>query len=178
MEWFKAKGVAVVSRGVSLDRLPFVLENGIDVPPGAPLWVEIGIEKAWEHGGWPKLLLALSRESLQPSHLVLPISTPEHELEIYKTQFQTLLRHEDRQEIYLSRLKPSDRRVGSCDEQAYCRFPIGDPRNCLVAIIIVLPPNAPIESVMRLLASQPPSDLDLDRSSKASRRGATDPGPL
>ena len=154
LEWFKAKGLAVVSRGVSLDRLQFVLENGIDVPPGAPLWVEIGIEKAWEYGGSPKLLLVLAQEALQPAHLVLPSSTPEQELEVYKTQYQTVLRREDRGEIYLSRLKPTDRRVGSGYEQAYCRFPAGDPRNCLVAIIIVLPPNAPTELIMRLLASQ------------------------
>jgi hypothetical protein len=126
VEWFKAKGVTVVSRGVSLGRLPFVLENGIDVPPGAPLWVEIGIEKAWEYGGWPKLLLVFAQAALQPCHLVLPLSTSEQELEVYKTKYQTVLRREDRGEIYLSRLRTTDRRIGSDYEQVPSHRPSPD----------------------------------------------------
>ena len=81
---------------------------------------------------------------------MLPLGTPEQELEVYTFQYQTVLRPEDRGEIYLSRLRPTDKRVGSAYEQAYCRFPAGDPRDCLVALIIVLAHDAPTESVITL----------------------------
>ena len=38
----------VVCRGVNLERLAHVLDHGVDVPAGSPLWVNISLDKAWE----------------------------------------------------------------------------------------------------------------------------------
>jgi hypothetical protein len=131
----RAKGI--ICRSVSLDRLPYVLENGIDVPLGEPLWAEIGLSKAWEYGGSHKLLMVLNKEALTPSYVVLPLDTPEEQLEYHKRQYPNVERRE--REIYLSRLPLEKVPYGD-----YAYFPAGDPRACLVALIIVLPPEEQI----------------------------------
>jgi hypothetical protein len=153
VEWSRTvarKGV--VCRGVSLERLAHVLDYGVDVPTGYPLWVDISLDKAWEYGGAHKLLMVLSNEFLQLSHRVLPLDTPEAELETYSKEYQTVLRGES--EIWLSRLPETDRRVGSPYEVAHCRFPLGDPRMALIALLAILPPDEATDSVKVILASQ------------------------
>ena len=118
--------MSVVTRGVKLSRLQFVLQNGVDVEPGRPLWAAIGLEKAWEYGGSPKLLLVLNDDTLRPPNLDFPLDIPEEKRDPYKKQ----------------------------NEQEYCRFPTGDPRSCLVALIIVLTPDAPSDWIKRLVASR------------------------
>jgi hypothetical protein len=44
--------------------------------------------------------------------------------------------------------------VGSEDEMEYCRFPAGDPRTCLIALLLVLPPDALSDPIKALLASR------------------------
>jgi hypothetical protein len=117
----------VVCRGVALEKLPYVLEHGIDVPVGNPLWVDVALDKAWEYGGSAKLLMVLSNDALQTSHFVLPIDTPDEQPEVYKKEYRTVVRLEDKGQIYLSRLDARDPRIGSDYEWAYCRFPVGDP---------------------------------------------------
>jgi hypothetical protein len=123
IEWFKTTGVSVVSRGVKLSRLEFVLQNGIDVEPGRPLWVAIGLEKAWEYGGLPKLLLVLDQDRLQPPNLDFSLDTAGEKRGSYKRQ----------------------------NEQEYCRLPAGDPCSLLVALIIVLTPDAPSDWIKCLV---------------------------
>lgn len=153
VEWCRsvaAKGV--VCRGVSLERLAHVLGHGADVPPGTPLWVDVSLEKAWEYGGLRKLVMVLSNEFLQTSHDVLPLSTSEKELEPYKAEYKTIIRGQ--KDIWLSRLPENDRRSGSDYEVAYCRFPIGDPRRALVALIVIVPPDDEVDTVKAMLLSK------------------------
>jgi hypothetical protein len=145
---------ALFGRGVNLDKLAYVLAHGIDVPSGYPLWVDVALEKAWEYGGPRKLLMIFSNDYLQTAHCVLPLDTPYDKLEAYKAEYRTILRLENRGQIYLSRLDQSDPRVGSDSEVAYCRFPVGDPFAGLVALIVVLPPEADAEPIKALLAAQ------------------------
>jgi len=156
IDWVRAGRAknGVVCRGVSLEKLPYILERGIDVPPGNPLWVDVALDKAWEYGGPHKLLMILSNDALQTSHCVLPIDTPEEQLEAYRKEYRTVVRLENKGEIYLSRLDARDTRIGSDYEWAYCRFPVGNPRDCLVALVVVLPPDAPLGPVADLLASR------------------------
>jgi hypothetical protein len=140
----------VVCRGVSLERLAYVLDQGIDVPAGHPLWVDISLDKAWEYGGTHKLLMVLSNEFLQLSHHVLPLNTPEDDLETYKKEYKTIVRGES--EVWLSRLPQTDRRVGSPYEVAHCRFSVGDPHIALISLVIVLPPDEETDSLKALLA--------------------------
>ena len=45
-------------RGVGLDRLQTILATGVDVEPTtAPIFVS-DFDKAWEYGGWPKVVMA------------------------------------------------------------------------------------------------------------------------
>jgi hypothetical protein len=61
-----------VFRGVAHQRLPFVLQNGIDVESAdAPIWVA-DFDKAWEYGGWPKVMLALESSRLQRTYREVP----------------------------------------------------------------------------------------------------------
>jgi hypothetical protein len=101
--------------------------------------------------GLRKLLMILANETLHESHLVVPLDTPEDQLELYRKEYRTVLRREDQGEICLSRLPLSDRRVGSGYEVAYSRFPAGNPRACLIALLVVLPPDAQSDSIMALV---------------------------
>jgi hypothetical protein len=151
-EWVRTVAKeGVVCRGVSLERLAYVLDHGVDVPTGCPLWVDLSLDKAWEYGGSRKLLIVLSNTFLQSSHHILPLDTPEKELEAYKKEYKTILRGE--KETWLSRLPENDRRVGSPYEVAHCRFPNGDPRMALIALVIILPPDDELGSIEAILAS-------------------------
>lgn len=154
VEWHKSGRAerGVVCRGVDLERLEFVLEHGLDVPSGSPLWVDIAIDKAWEYGGPRKLILMLAQHTLQLSHHAVPFDTPDEQLELLKKEYRTVLRLEDQREFYFSRLDPSDRRLATGYEVAHCRFPAGDPRDCLLALLVVLPPEAPLDPIKGLLA--------------------------
>jgi hypothetical protein len=158
-EWYIEKwvdwqesGIAkqgVVCRSANLDRLTHVLEYGIDVPLGVPLWVDSSIGKAWEYGGPLKLLMFFSNDKLQTSHRVVPLSTHPDELDLYRKEYQTIRRLEDR--IYMSRLPENDSRVGTNYEIAYCRFPVGNPLDCLVALLVAVPSESLFETKTDLL---------------------------
>jgi hypothetical protein len=158
VEW-KNTGKAprgVIFRCERLDRLEEVL-NGIDVK-GGPIWAAEDLEKAWEYGrqawesgGLQKLVLFLSRESLEPSYRVLDKDTPKDELERYKTKYPTQLTLEDGR-TWLSRL--NERQAGTEYEREYCWFPIGDPCRVLVAMMIVLSPSTDVKPIEVLLTNR------------------------
>ena len=55
-------------RGVGLDRLPAILATGVDVEPAtAPIFVS-DFDKAWEYGGWPKVVMAFNGMHLEHTY--------------------------------------------------------------------------------------------------------------
>src|SRR5262249_16276955 len=82
-------------RGVGIDRLPTVLQNGIDAEPTtAPIFVD-GFGKAWEYGDWPKIVLGLSWKFLDHTYREVPATTPDAELASLRELYPTMLRRPD-----------------------------------------------------------------------------------
>jgi len=51
-------------RGVSYDRLPQILDTGVDVVPRTERLFVGEYSKAWEYGGLPKVMMAFDREKV------------------------------------------------------------------------------------------------------------------
>ncbi len=67
-------------RGVSIDRLVTVLNHGIDVlPTNAVIYTDC-FDKAFEYGGWPKVVLAFDADRLQTTFREIPADSSEAEL--------------------------------------------------------------------------------------------------
>jgi len=127
-------------RGVSADRLTYVLRHGIDVDPtDAPIWVS-GIDKAVEYGGWPKLILVLDATRLDRTFRELATSGDATERALLRRTFPTECASEDGSHIWLSRLAPTDTRLATGYEIAYGRWIPGDAREALLAILVVQHP--------------------------------------
>jgi hypothetical protein len=72
--------LGAIFRGVALSRLGTVLRQGIDVTPShAPFYAE-DFEKAWEYGGWPKMILALNPGQLDRTFREVASDAPLAEL--------------------------------------------------------------------------------------------------
>jgi len=127
-------------RGVSADRLTYVLKHGIDVDPtDAPIWVS-SIEKAMEYGGWPKLILVLDVKRLDRTFRELATSGDGTERAFLRRTFPTECASEDGSHVWLSRLAPTDRRLATGYEVAYGRWIPGNAREALLAILVVQHP--------------------------------------
>lgn len=123
-------------RGVSMDRLRYVLGTGIDVSPtDAPIYVD-HISKAIEYGGWPKVLLALDVRQLDQTYREVDASLPEVEIALLQQRFPTMLKSTDGSKLWLSRLEEGDTRIGSPYEWQYARWIPGDPIKALKAIVV------------------------------------------
>lgn len=128
-------------RGVSHDRLDCVLRSGIDVvPPDSTIYVD-DFEKAWEYGGWPKVMLALDTERLSHTYRELRSDTPELELRALRQIYPTELKSADGEQLWLSRLSEDDPRISTEYEIAYARWIPGDPMQALRAVLIFVRPG-------------------------------------
>jgi len=124
-------------RGVSADRLSYVLRHGIDVDPtDAPIWVS-SIDKAMEYGGWPKLILVLDVTRLDRTFRE-PVDAVDRAS--LRRMFPTEVASEDGSQFWLSRLAATDRRLASEYEVAYGRWIPGNARDALVAILAIQHP--------------------------------------
>ena len=141
-------------RGVSIDRLQNVLDNGIDVLPTDSVIYADSYSKAWEYGGMPKVVLALKWAGLDRTWRELPAATPEAEIAALRLQFGTEVRSDDGSRIWLSRLPDSDRRVGTDYETSYARWIPGNPFDCLRAVLIFARPEDE-QSISSALRARP-----------------------
>lgn len=126
-------------RGVSFDRLETILATGIDVdPPTAPIFVS-DFEKAWEYGGWPKVIVALDWRHLDRTFREIPADTPDEEIARLMIDYPTRIPDEAGERIWLTRLAESDPRAASPYEAAYARWIPGDPSDALRAVFVFVP---------------------------------------
>lgn len=123
-------------RGVSIDRVRAVLRNGIDVDPPDSIFYVNDFTKAWEYGGWPKLVLALDPTHLSPTYVEVDADTPEPDLRKWRDVYPTMLPSKDGTRLWLSRMREDDPRIGSPYEFAYARWIPGDVRKALRAMLI------------------------------------------
>lgn len=125
-------------RAVSYERLPFILENGIDVDPTDSVFFcsMLDMSKAWEYGEWPKVVLVLNLEKLEHSYKLVPKSTPKSELSDLMQTYPSSVASEFEEKIWLSRLSENDTRIGTPYEYEWGYWIAEDPFDALQAILV------------------------------------------
>jgi hypothetical protein len=126
-------------RAVSIDRLPVILRTGIDVEPTtAPIYVA-GFEKAWEYGGWPKVIMALDGKQLERTYREIPGDTPPDEIAQLMQDYPRRLDRKSGEYVWLTRLPESDLGAGYQYEREDARWVPGDPFDSLIAVFVFMP---------------------------------------
>lgn len=124
-------------RAVELDRLPYLLEHGVDVQPtDAVIWVSY-LSKALEYGGDLKAVMVFDAKHLQCTFQEVASSTSPCEVNAIARVYQTRLSSEDGTMLWFSRLPSADRRVASPYEVAHGRWIPGDPWLALRIILVI-----------------------------------------
>lgn len=124
-------------RGVSIDRLDAVLTSGIDVQPTNSVLFASTFNKAWEYGGFPKVLMALDTSGMSRTWTKRSseeISQPE--LDELSERYPTVVERNDGKDLWFSRLPEDDPRVATQYETAHAWWIPGDPFDVLRAIFI------------------------------------------
>jgi hypothetical protein len=128
-------------RGVSINRLKSILPDGIDVEPTDSVIFTNDLDKAWEYGGWPKLVLALDTSRLQRTFKQVPSDISPSELERIRQHYPTVVKSLDGTQLWLTRLEESDPRIASPYEIAHARWIEGNPFDALRAILLCVRPE-------------------------------------
>ncbi len=123
-------------RGTSIDRLPHVLEHGVDVEPTDSVMFVGEAYKALEYGGWPKVVMALDSTKLEPTWKEVSSSVPEDEKAALRAMFPTSLMSKDGTKLWFSRMPADDSRVGSAYERSYARYLPPAAGNPLIAVFL------------------------------------------
>jgi hypothetical protein len=124
-------------RGVTLDRLPTVVRLGIDVEPTCTPIYHDHIDKAWEYGGFPKVILALDERLLDRTFREVPLDHPEEEQQALLEEFPTRVVGPEGSTLWFSKLAPDDPRLTKPYEWAYgCWIP-GDAREALNGVFVI-----------------------------------------
>jgi len=109
-------------RAVSFDRLKYVIANGVDVDPvDSVMWVDC-LDKAWEYGGWPKLVMAFDPGSLEPSYREVTADTDPETIAQIQVHYPNSVARRDGKKIWCSRLSVEDNRIATSYERQYGRW--------------------------------------------------------
>lgn len=128
-------------RGVSLDRLDTVLQQGIDVhPTNGVIWVD-NLEKALEYGEWPKVVLALDTDCLKNTFREIPANSSEQEIMAVCLDFPTVVKSVDGSKLWCTRLPEDSPQIASDYEVAYARWIRGNPCDALKGVFIFHRPD-------------------------------------
>lgn len=119
---------------MNAERLSTVRATGIDVEPTDSAIYVGDFDKAWEYGGFPKLMLALDADRLEHTFTVLPDDADAETLAGVERRFPTVIRRQG--ELWCSRLDADDPRLGSPYEVEYCRWIPDDPFDALRALLV------------------------------------------
>lgn len=127
-------------RGVELGRLPVILATGVDVEPAtAPIFAS-DFHKAWEYGGWPKVVMAFDGDHLQPTHCEIIISdTTADEITRLMAAYPTCIHDPAGERLWLTRFPETDTRAASPYEAEYARWIPANPFDALLAVFVFLP---------------------------------------
>jgi hypothetical protein len=143
-------------RSVSIDRLPTVLRQGVDVEPtNAVIWADC-LDKALEYGEWPKLVMALDYDFLRKTYVEVCANLPEDELAFVRRDYPTIKKSDDGSKLYCSRLGPDDPQRDTTYEYAHAFWVPGNPWDALQAVFIFYRPQdlSQIENVCRLITER------------------------
>lgn len=127
-------------RGVGLDRLRTILTTGVDVEPTtAPIFVA-EFKKAWEYGGWPKVVMAFDGEQLERTYRDIIISdTSPDEIARLMVDYPTRIEDVSGGRLWLTRLEATDSRAGTPYEYGFARWIPGNPFDALLAVFVFTP---------------------------------------
>jgi hypothetical protein len=144
------KGYLVEYRGVSLERLPIILATGVDVePPTHPIFVCDDLDKAWEYGGLPKVVMAYDGMQLKSTYKqVVVADTTSDELAKLMSDYPTHIESPAGDRIWFTRF-PGHTRPGFAYEREYARWIPGDPFDALRAVFVFIPAGFSELDVMR-----------------------------
>ena len=128
-------------RAVNISRLSTILKSGIDVEPTDSTFYADYFDKAWEYGGWPKVVLAFDIQKLRKTFTEIPANTAPEEIANLRRTFPTILPSMDGSKFWLSRLKETDPKLASGYEIAYAWWIDGDPFEALKGIFLFSRPQ-------------------------------------
>jgi hypothetical protein len=121
-------------RGVGLDRLPTILAKGVDVEPTtAPIYVS-NLEKAWEYGGLPKVVMAFDGRHLQRTYREVISDAPDDEIARLMVDYPNRIESRDGKRLWLTRLPETS--ADSSYEVNFARWIPGDPFDALLAVFV------------------------------------------
>lgn len=123
-------------RAVEYSRLSYVIKTGIDIDPTDGVVYAESFSKAYEYGGWPKIMLVLDSSHMQRTYREIPVDTPKDEIRRLQEIYPTILKSKDRSKFWLSRLPEDDKHIASHYESEYAWWIPGDPKEALGAILI------------------------------------------
>jgi hypothetical protein len=127
-------------RGVGLDRLQTILTTGVDVEPTTATIFVAEFEKAWEYGGWPKVVMAFDGKQLERTYRDIIISdTNADEIARLMVDYPTRIEDASGERLWLTRLEAIDSRAGTPYEYGFARWIPGDPFDALLAVFVFTP---------------------------------------
>lgn len=122
-------------RAVKLHRLPVVLRQGVDVEPLDRVMSCGTFEKAWEYGGFPKVMLFFDRAELSGSGIRLDEGMSAAEEAELRARYPNELRYGDGPP-WLTRLPVDHPMAGTAYESAYGCYVSGDPAAAVLAVAL------------------------------------------
>jgi len=139
-------------RGVALNRLPTILQTGVDTqPPHGVFWSSDRIAKALEYGGRDKVLLVFDPRRLRPAWVILDTDCSPEERREFERMYPTVV-WETEQSKKLSRL-PAREYHGGTGYDHYAYWIPDDPFDALILIIAIAPMECPLVSeVLRMIS--------------------------
>jgi hypothetical protein len=121
-------------RSVSLERLDFILQTGIDAPmKDQHIFVSDSASKACEYGGELKAVTVYDAWALSNTYEVFDKSSPPQEIERLRRTYVSE-KELDNSRILFSRLK---RGIGTDHDIMYARWIPGDPLKALLMVFLV-----------------------------------------
>ena len=138
------KDILNVYRGTDFSRLEFVLKHGVEGEnPTDAFWaIPIGIDKALEYGGYPKILLCYDFKQCKKSYEIVKNSN-ENAAQISKLKniYKSSLYSKDNKEIWFSMFpendKRNDNRIGKPYEMEYGYYIPKDQKKALKYIVAI-----------------------------------------
>jgi hypothetical protein len=99
------------------------------------------LDKAWEYGDFPKVVLALDSQEVEASWQKVPTDTPPAELAEMAKVYPTSVPCSDGESLWLSRLPADNPCIGTSYEASYAFWIPGDPVEAVRAVFVFMPTN-------------------------------------
>jgi hypothetical protein len=112
----------------------------VDVEPTtAPIFVS-DFDKAWEYGGWPKVVMAFDGMCLQRTYREIVISeTTAEQITKLMVDYPTRIDDLAGERLWLTRFPQTDTRATSPYEREFARWIPGNPFDTLLTVFVFMP---------------------------------------